>query len=706
MATSKEMKEKTLATIDGALCVLDKLPRLDPTNIDISFNASVNPFELLLDMLKRTRGYDGMIEILSKIIGWSVDALEPIVKALIISNLKSYFTCSINPIIPDRLLEDGFVFDLKKIDINGIMNYSPISSRAKLPYYDDNPGKYMYFGCEDFETTDDLINATDFDAFLWYVKNCTTDRQVWLGVDLLKANQISGSPRPNSKFTKQRKSDGIVTLEYNGRSSGLTKAMGEAYNIPPATLNTQVPFNNCIHLFIGNVLKVPENEVQALYSTIPMVRRNISDLHNTIDKAKDYISEIEDTLKELKNDKNLTAEELKEKENFCNADISNLRTAIKAMKGSRRNDTSVQDVMDSILVPDGDTQKLLPLQSINTELVIPTSIVETSIIEEERYLRQAVQSEQTQANNGMYRPIEMNYYYRKPLFLFNYDYVMSLKIFDKKVVTAQLVDALTQCFTVNMSLSYEEALIRAEVERMVNDIVESDDTYVNDCFFTFANDTYNDMLETTQMNHMGIHTDSNGNGRVIDYSSIMDALNQVSEAATENDMSTAIEGVLNVASASLLSIDETRERDFKADITLIESFMTNLAAVLVRALISPKLYMLMAVNMRVMGDANPNFDVGNFIRMNKNMMVSLIRSIRDELIRLIMNEVMSILKDIAESVMAKLTVEQFQYYKNLLASCIECFRLFGTGISDWNMDNVDYADIYETDEPEPQPNNC
>lgn len=699
MATSKEMKEKTLATIDGALCVLDKLPRLDPTNIDISFNASVNPFELLLDMLKRTRGYDGMIEILSKIIGWSVDALEPIVKALIISNLKSYFTCSINPIIPDRLLEDGFVFDLKKIDINGIMNYSPIGSSGKYEYYKDNPGKYMYFGCEEFDTTDDLINATDFDAFLWYVKNCTQDRQVWLGVKQLKDIVDNERQRPNSTFTKQRKSDGIVTLEYNGRSSGLTNAMGEA-------LNTQVPFNNCIHLFIGNVLKVPENEVQSLYSTIPMVRRNISDLHNTIDKAKDYISEIEDTLKELKNDKNLTAEELKEKENFCNADISNLRTAIKAMKGSRRNDTSVQDVMGSILVPDGDTQKLLPLQSINTELVIPTSIVETSIIEEERYLKQAVQSEQTQANNGMYRPIEMNYYYRKPLFLFNYDYVMSLKIFDKKVVTAQLVDALTQCFTVNMSLSYEEALIRAEVERMVNDIVESDDTYVNDCFFTFANDTYNDMLETTQMNHMGIHTDSNGNGRVIDYSSIMDALNQVSEAATENDMSTAIEGVLNVASASLLSIDETRERDFKADITLIESFMTNLAAVLVRALISPKLYMLMAVNMRVMGDANPNFDVGNFIRMNKNMMVSLIRSIRDELIRLIMNEVMSILKDIAESVMAKLTVEQFQYYKNLLASCIECFRLFGTGISDWNMDNVDYADIYETDEPEPQPNNC
>jgi hypothetical protein len=704
MATAREMKEKTLATIDGALCVLDKLPKLDPTNIDISFNASVNPFELLLDMLKRTRGYDGMINILSKIIGWSVDALEPIVKGLIISNLKSYFTCSINPIIPDRLLEEGFVFDLKKIDVNGIMNYSPISSKAKFPYYYKNPGEFMYFGCEGFNTTDELINATDFDAFLWYVKNCTNSREVWLGVDQL--NEIredsDNKSRPNSTFTKQQKSDGIVTLEYNGRSSGLTKANGQAYDI-------QVPFNNCVHLFIGNVKSVSTSMVQEAYSPIPLIRENISKLHMIIDDAKYFIDVIEDVLASLKENKNLTAEELKQLEIFCKTDITNLRTLIKAMKGSRRDDApTVQDLMGDILVIDGETQVLLPLQSIDGELAIPASLVNTSIKEQERELKNEIglRAESVQTNNGAYRPIDMNYYYRKPLFQFNYDYVMSLKIFDKKVVTAQLVDALTQCFTVNMSLSYEEALIRAEVERMVNDIVESDDTYVNDCFFSFTNDTYNDMLETTQMNHMGIHTDSNGNGRVIDYDSIMDALNQVSEAATENDMSTAIEGALNVASASLLSTEETAERDFKGDITLIESFMTNLAAVLVRALISPKLYMLMAVNMRVMGDANPNFDVGNFIRMNKNMMVSLIRSIRDELITLIMNEVMATLKDVAESLMAKLTVEQFQYYKNLLASCIECFRLFGTGISDWNMDNVDYADIYETDEPEPQPNNC
>ena len=74
MATAKEMKEKTLATIDGALCVLDKLPKLDPTNIDISFRQvskfkqnGRNGFSFFLAGLL-TKAYSAGVEIKIKII--------------------------------------------------------------------------------------------------------------------------------------------------------------------------------------------------------------------------------------------------------------------------------------------------------------------------------------------------------------------------------------------------------------------------------------------------------------------------------------------------------------------------------------------------------------------------------------------------------------------------------------------------------------
>ena len=84
-----------------------------------------------------------------------------------------------------------------------------------------------------------------------------------------------------------------------------------------------------------------------------------------------------------------------------------------------------------------------------------------------------------------YKPIEKNYYYRKTLIEFNYDYITSLKLFDSKVVAAQLLDQLTGLLNIHLNLSYARQLIKNETLKMVRDIVESDDLVVSDCFFTF-----------------------------------------------------------------------------------------------------------------------------------------------------------------------------------------------------------------------------
>ena len=92
--------------------------------------------------------------------------------------------------------------------------------------------------------------------------------------------------------------------------------------------------------------------------------------------------------------------------------------------------------------------------------------------------------------NLNYKKIENNYYYRKTLIEFNYDYITSLKLFDSKVVAAQLLDQLTGLLNIDLSISYARQLIKNETLKMVQDIVESDDSVVSDCFFTFSNSDY------------------------------------------------------------------------------------------------------------------------------------------------------------------------------------------------------------------------
>jgi hypothetical protein len=54
----------------------------------------------------------------------------------------------------------------------------------------------------------------------------------------------------------------------------------------------------------------------------------------------------------------------------------------------------------------------------------------------------------------------------------------------------------------------------------------------------------------------------------------------------------------------------------------------------------------------------------------------------------------------------KLSIEQARYYSRLIKKLIECFkRNGGTGL-DFNIDDVDYADILPNEQEEPNNEEC
>ena len=65
---------------------------------------------------------------------------------------------------------------------------------------------------------------------------------------------------------------------------------------------------------------------------------------------------------------------------------------------------------------------------------------------------------------------------------------------------------------------------------------------------------------------------------------------------------------------------------------------------------------------------------------------------------------MIIIGDLVKEITIKLSVEQARYYARLIKRLIGCFRKHGRSL-DFNVDNVDYADIYEEQE-EPKNNEC
>lgn len=679
MADIKNIKNKAIATIDAAMVILNKYPEFDETNVNLSYNTSFNPFQFLMDVFKSTVGYDRFIDIIAQFIAAELPAVEIAVKAILLTNIRNLLSCSLNPLIPEDVLLNGFVFDLKSLDLLNILDYCPLRSRIGEP---KNIGKYYYFGCDGFDFPQELVNAGDFNAFLWYIRNKGIGRNVWRGVNMVQATLGDSTwgtdsyivqkelPPPEEYLDengKCKKNAGILTLEYNERSSSMTDAEGNG------SLSLQTPFNNCLHVFIGNVEEEENPIIIGIQDTLDSIEREA-------EKVKEEIVKLEDQL--LKVDKEILdfKDQTKKGQNYPPTSNNPTYVALQAKH---------EQVVNSIRQKDQKLESLYNAK-IEAENDLFSKIYDTTVVS--------------------YRPIEKNYYYRRTIIEFNTDYVMSLKLFDSKVVVAQLLDALTNCLSIDLHLSYEQIFVKNEIQKMVKSIVETDDAVVNDCFFTFSNEEFNRLVYKSELIRAGMFTMDGemGSNVNIDAEKILSSLNEINPDSSKEEIQTIISGSLTEISkmVSTPEYDLNSKVNFGIQMNFIENLLSNLAFVITSAVISPKLYLLIAINMQLLGNQS-NFDLAAFVEMHKQMIVAIIREIRDQLIKYLVEQLYKIIGQLAEEIGKLLAIEQIKYYRDLLRKCIECFKLWGrSGYLDFNVDNIDYADILNEESDNVVNNEC
>ena len=656
MANLKQIKSESLALIDAVMSILDKYPELSNGNTYLSVNTSTNPFEFLMDCFKGTVGYDALINIISTFISTELPALEVAVKGVLLTNIKNLLTCSLNPFITDDILREGIVFDLSQIDITDKLRYSPISQK----------GKYYYFGCNKCETAMDVRDTctkksnlfkntlggfvptytnsesedSDFDCLLWYMKNRATKREVW---------SRDPNEEPKTVAEKENKKDGIVTLEFNESSRSIKNAEGQ-----PSFLQT--PYLNVLHVFIGNAQEIMGNNYKSYENELSDIERQLKEINKEIDKGQKLINKVDDNLAKID-------EQLKNNE----IEYDDYRRQYGLLSDKL---TKYENNMDNL---EGERRILYEKKA------------------------KSLQKLKNASQDKVYRKIDTNYYYQKTLIEFNTDYVNSLRLFDSKVVAARLIDSLTGLLSIDLDLSYKQLLIRNEINKMVSAVIESDDAVVNDCFFSFSNNDYNSMLQKSEYNKMGLYSSdgTNTSGVTIDADSLLQKLNGIDASATKEEINTIIKGSITELSKQLSKVDylETDQLNFGLQINFIEKLMNNLANVIVQSILSPKVYLLILINLKLLGQ-DVNFNLEGFIEKFKQLITSLLRAIRDYLINYLVDKLMSILSDLVKEIAIRMNIEQAQYYARLLKKLIDCIKSKGNGM-DFNIDNVDYADIYQ-----------
>ena len=624
-----------------------------------------NPIEFIMSLLKQVVGYDELVEFLSETVVYGIPLLESAMKISVIESLKDLFSCSINPILSEDIINQGVVLDLTTIDLMNIMNRCPLGSENGK--YKLN-GSFFYSDVEGFTIPEELEKCKDLNAVIWFVKNKAIDRVVWYGYQnqdtdheiLTRRNGASPGTMPSVK-------DGIITLEYVKKASELTDSMG---NSP---LHIQVPHDNCLHVFLGNAKGIAHEEVPS-YQTIASHTSEFNAL----------IENLQSVLADFKNEYANTGVIEEQAALQCSIEI------VEGLLEAIDNGTPIQSLYPSLPIDNETNKRYINIGGVVVYLTEYTyAQTKNELAEENKQFKTDIRRVVTDYE---YRTPQENYYYHKTLFEFNTDYIMSLKFFDPTVLISQIIDILTGCFTALLNLSFEELLIRNEVKKMLKNIIERQETTtVSDCFYTFTNDEYNIMVDKTEMERVGRYTgDEYGYGTKIDYNLIYSELDQVANSATLSEQVSAITRTVNTISQSIQP-EGSNGFDLSVDFGFLNNLLSSLTLSMVFDIISPKIYMLMAINLKLMGKA-PNFDITTFLEKFKTLLMNAIQSIVDELIAKMKEWLISLIKELVLRLADRLLTEQTQCYINLLMSCLRAYRrIFGN--EDWNMTNVEYADI-------------
>lgn len=728
MATDKKsLYDSSLSSINAALAILNDYPELnDDSNVEISASLAGNPFYLLYSYLKSIKGYNYILDLVSKFTTGVENVIEFPIKMVLLYFLKDMVSCSINPIINEELIKNGVAIDINEIDLLDMLKLSPFERKGATSYFD--------VGYVDGEPPLDhkiALSSDDMNAFLWYIINHANKRYSWKPKSVRKDKEFRDD-YPHKEYTsdiysdydtiiqtkdkdvlisiankhnlniknisfnndnndetkkelkrakkiikkefhkkyKHKKEDGIVTFEFSETHNTVKDAFGTKFK-------GQVPYNNILHVFIGDTREVNTDKMQRLYDAereesesskkLKFITKKIEKLIFENEQVDKKISEVSSTIK----DEKILKQELK------------------------KLNTKKEDNKNKI--------HLLQVTRQKTQALVNRAM--QAIEASKKELNKSVDEYLPFISKGFHR----NRYHGLPLIVFNYDYIMSLKLFNTKTLVSRLLDVLVNNMDVDLNLSYKQQVVKAEVKKMVKMMNQSEDIVVSDCFFSFSNDDYNQMYEQANLNKIGLI--KNGNDitkNSIDLNKLYDKLNTLNTNAKKEKIEDIIKGTLNEVSREVVKEDfgeETDELTGDINIKLFEHILDALAEAILLTILSPKVYIILLFNLKLLGETTEN-DLELFLGKYKGLISKLFLKVKDILLNFLMDELKKILSELANEVKIKMEKEQYGYYIVLIKKLIDCFNANKSTLN-FNVDKVDYADIIQqTDTQEPINNEC
>ena len=260
----------------------------------------------------------------------------------------------------------------------------------------------------------------------------------------------------------------------------------------------------------------------------------------------------------------------------------------------------------------------------------------------------------------------------KTIFEFNNDYIDSLKLFDTKVLMAQIVDKLTGSLSIGANYSISETVIKGKIGTIIKKVIEGDDTEINDCFYSFSNEDYDALIQDSTLKHSELYK-YNGDADdaiTINNEDLLKSLTGITENSSLQEQITTIKNTFTDVSATIAQDGSVSVSDsFSFGLNIIYQMIEEITYSLISSILSPKVMILLAINSNIMGGKMPS-SIEEILKSLNNLIVAIIKEIKDMILQELYNFLIKQLTPLIELYINKLTLESIKYYKELLEDII------------------------------------
>lgn len=299
--------------------------------------------------------------------------------------------------------------------------------------------------------------------------------------------------------------------------------------------------------------------------------------------------------------------------------------------------------------------------------------------------------------------------FNSSIYKFNWDYLQSIKILRPKLLLYSMCRyllgfALDTVSSFNVSLT--QKMIQAKLSSAIKNLVEADDMEVEDCYISFSNDEFNQMLEEMMLQKYnaswyGGETSTVREHDINSYLSTLDQINSNSTVEENVEKITKLITDVTVDPGTEAQIDYGLQTNFDGNI--LQRLLMGITQPIMEALFTPQVMLLMNINFNLTGMVKTSdvlgTDYGKLLNLVVNKLLGLMKSIiiyiKDKIVALLTQLLINKLEPLLIKWASLRTIEMLEAWRQLLsetAGCLGQFKL-NRNKTKAEIDDVDYADI-------------